>query len=156
MSYWTVARTESQREHVAARHLARAKFEIYLPRVKLRRIIEPLFPGYLFVRIESHWHTINTTIGVLHVLLSGEHPAFLHQQIINEIRMREDRRGLVRLPKPTHAIGQKVHIKRGNFANHVGIYDGSSRKDRERVLLEILGRMVVVDIAPGDLEFPPT
>jgi transcription antitermination factor NusG len=50
-------------------------------------------------------------------------------------------------------IAAKVRILRGTFADHPGIYDGASRKERERVLLEILGRMVPVDVAPADLEF---
>jgi transcription antitermination factor NusG len=72
---------------------------------------------------------------------------------MDEIRSREDRRGFIRLPKKNHERGEKVRITRGMFLDHFGIYDGSSRKDRERVLLDILGRMVPVDVAPGDLEF---
>lgn len=153
MSYWTVARTESQREHIAADHLVRRGFESYLPRIKVEAKIEPLFPRYVFVRIESHWHAINATIGVLYVLRDGDCPAVLRDAIIDEIRARQDRKGFVRLPKRTHERGEKVRITRGMFADHPGIYDGSSRKDRERVLLAILGRMVPVDVAPGDLQF---
>ena len=153
MSYWTVAQTESQRERTASIFLARNGFESYLPRIKKRKGVEPLFPGYIFIRIERHWHTINTTVGILRVLLAGECPAILRNEIMEEIRAREDRRGFIRLPKPAHKRGAKVRILRGTFADHPGIYDGASRKERERVLLEILGRMVPVDVAPADLEF---
>jgi transcriptional antiterminator RfaH len=153
MSYWTVAQTESQRERTASNHLARSGFEVYLPRLKKRKTVEPLFPGYIFVRIVQHWHAINTTIGVLRVLLAGEHPARLPDDVLEEIRAREDRRGFIRLPKRTHKRGAKVRIVRGTFADHLGIYDGASRKDRERVLLAVLGRMVPVEVAPADLEF---
>jgi transcriptional antiterminator RfaH len=153
MSYWTVAQTESQRERIAAGHLKRGGFEVYLPRIKRRKQVEPLFPGYVFVRIQIRWHAINNTIGILRVLLAGECPAVLHDQILDEIRSREDKRGFVRLPKKTHERGEPVRITRGMFADHPGIYEGSSRKDRERVLLDILGRMVPVDVAPSDLEF---
>jgi transcriptional antiterminator RfaH len=153
MSYWTVAQTESQRERTASVFLAQNGFETYLPRIKKRKLVEPLFPGYIFIRIERHWHTINTTIGILRILLAGECPAMLRNEVVDEIRAREDRRGFIRLPKPTHKRGAKVRITRGTFTDHLGIYDGASRKDRERVLLAILGRMVPVEVAPADLEF---
>jgi transcriptional antiterminator RfaH len=153
MSYWTVAQTESQREHIAAKYLKRGGFESYLPRIKKRKMVEPLFPGYVFVRIERQWRAVNNTIGILHVLLAGECPAILQDEIMDEIRSREDKRGFIRLPKKTHERGEKVRITRGMFADHPGIYDGASRKDRERVLLDILGRMVPVDVPPADLEF---
>jgi transcriptional antiterminator RfaH len=153
MSYWIVAQTESQRERTAARYLARSGFENYLPCIKRRKLIEPLFPGYIFVRIERHWHTINNTIGILRVLLAGECPAVLRDNVLDEIRGREDRRGLIRLPKKVHRRGARIRITRGMFADHPGFYDGASGKDRERVLLDVLGRLVRVYVAPNDLEF---
>jgi transcriptional antiterminator RfaH len=152
VSYWTVAQTESQRERVAADHLERGGFEVYLPRIKNRRKkIEPLFPCYLFVRVIDRWHVINRTIGILRVLTCCDHPARVTDEIINELRARENPHGFVRLPKPKP--GKHVRILRGSFADHVGVYEGASGKDRERVLLALLGRMVVVDVRPADLQF---
>jgi transcriptional antiterminator RfaH len=150
--YWTVAQTESQREHIAALHLIRNGFEVYCPRIKNRKKqVEPLFPTYLFVRIELRWHVINATIGILRVLTSCDHPARVSDEVIEEIRGRENSAGFVRLPKPTP--GKRVRIVRGMFADHVGIYEGSSGKDRERVLLALLGQMVTVNVRPADLQF---
>ena len=151
MSYWTVAQTETQRERVAARHLERRGFEVYLPRIKTRKQVEPLFPGYLFISVEERWHAINATIGILRVLTACEHPARVPDEIIDEIRSRENPAGFVRLPKPKP--GKRVRIVRGMFADHVGIYEGASGKDRERVLLALLGRMVPVEVRPSDLQF---
>jgi transcriptional antiterminator RfaH len=156
MKHWTVAQTESQREHIAADHLGRRGFEVYLPRIKeAPKQIEPLFPGYVFVRVENHWHAINATIGILRVLLAGECPAILPQHVVDELRGREDRRGFVRLPKKTHEPGERVRVLRGMLADHEGIYAGSTPKQRERVLLEILGRMVPIAFEPNDLQFLP-
>jgi transcriptional antiterminator RfaH len=104
------------------------------------------------VRIEHRWHVINATIGILRVITTCEHPARLPDEVMDELRAREDHRGFIRLPKQNRR-GQSVRIARGMFADHVGIYDGSTRKDRERVLLAILGRMVPVEVATTDLQF---
>jgi hypothetical protein len=39
------------------------------------------------------------------------------------------------------------------FRDHIGVYDGQSGKDRERVLLALLGRMVRVEVPTADLQF---
>jgi transcriptional antiterminator RfaH len=150
MQYWTVAQTESQRETVAVEHLQRGGFETYLPKIKTRKRIEPLFPGYIFVRIVDQWHAINATIAVLRVLTVCEHPAVLDDRIIAEIRQRESPSGFVRLPTPQR--GRRVRILRGSFAEHIGIYDGPW-KDRERVLLSLLGRMCTIHVPQADLQF---
>ena len=157
MAYWTVAQTESQREQTAAQHLERGGFEIYLPRLKLRGgKIEPLFPGYLFVQIECRWQVINATIGVLRVLTACERPACVGDHVIAEIRAREDPSGFVRLPRRWRPQrGSEVHIQYGSFADHLAIYQGAAGKDRERVLLSLLGRMVTIDVPSSYLRFPP-
>jgi transcriptional antiterminator RfaH len=151
MAYWTVASTEAQREALAAHHLDRLGFEIYLPLLRARAgKIEPLFPGYVFVQVELQWRPINGTIGVLRVLTNGEQPARLANQVVDEIRSREDRSGFVRLPRLRR--GNAVRVARGVFASKIGIYQGSTGKDRERVLLSLLGRQVRVEVPAKFLE----
>ena len=82
-------------------------------------------------------------------------PAKLPTQIVSEIRSREGRNGLVRLPEaPRYRNGDRVGIVRGLFKGKTGIYAGSSGKDRERVLLDLLGRSTMVDLARADLTPP--
>jgi transcriptional antiterminator RfaH len=152
--YWGIAQCHPQQEGRAEEHLKRKGFEIYLPRIKVsvkdRKRIAPLFPGYLFVRINSVWYPILSTIGVLRVLRNGnEEPSRIEDKIVKNIREREVR-GLVKLPKPMQP-GDQVRILRGTFKDHIAIYDGMSGKERERVLLELLGRKVPIDIHPDDL-----
>jgi transcriptional antiterminator RfaH len=148
---WRVSHSATTIQHREL-EFERGGFEIYLPRVKIRRKkIEPLFPGYVFVRIEQRWHVINATIGIIRVLTTCDHPARLPDDVIDELRGRQDRRGFVKLPKPEP--GHRVRILRGAFVDHVGIYEGAGSKDRERVLLALLGRMVPVEVHPNDLQF---
>jgi transcription elongation factor/antiterminator RfaH len=152
MMFWSVVQTETQRENVAAHFLQQGGFETYLPKIKAQQRIVPLFPAYLFVRVIDHWYDINNTIGVVQLLHAGDQPAKLKDKIVDSIKSRE-RGGIVKLPDPNRLRpGQQVRIKRGSFEGHCGIYQGMSGKQRERVLLELLGRSVPVDVATADVD----
>jgi len=151
---WGIIQTHSNREAVAAAELARKGIQNYLPRIAIigrlgtRRLV-PLFPGYLFVRIGPLWYPIISTVGVLRLLRNGERqPARIDDAIVRDIRAREVR-GIVQLPKRI-AVGDRVKIIRGSFRDHVAVYEGMSGKERQRVLLELLGRQVRVELDPDD------
>jgi len=151
MSYWAVAQCESCRERTAQRFLEQDGFETYLPIIKIGKRTVPLFPAYLFVKIVHRWYSIENTIGVLQLLSSGDTPSRLDDKIITQIRSQE-RNGIVKLPKPRGLqLGDRVVILRGAFFDRVGLYDGQSARDRQFVLLELLGRSVRVEIPRLDL-----
>lgn len=157
MTYWAIAQTHAQREGVAVEHLKRKGFEVYCPRIKVPSVVGrhrvmrdvPLFPCYLFVQVIEIWSPILSTVGVLRVLRNGkDEPSRIEAKIITRIQEQEIR-GIVKLPKRLQR-GDKVRITRGSFKDFIGVYDGMSGKERERVLLEMLGRKVPVDIHPDD------
>lgn len=158
MPYWTVAQTQPQREGVAARFLAMGAYETYLPRIKIKRPhrqtrIAPLFPSYIFVRIELFWYPVLSTIGISRVLCDCDGPVKLSDHEIAKIRNREVD-GFVTLPKkrPRWRVGERIRIQRGTFQNHFAVYDGMSPGDRSRVLLNLLGRQVKVNLASSDIQ----
>jgi transcriptional antiterminator RfaH len=155
--YWAIAQTENQRETIAAYFLARANFETYLPRIRIKRGVKsrivPLFPSYILVRILDRWHAVENTIGVTRLITSGSGPARLRDEIVDQIRGRETN-GLVKLPsaaKTAFRRGQPVAISRGSFRGHVALFDGMSAHDRVNVLLDLLGRRVKIELAFGDV-----
>jgi len=84
--------------------------------------------------------------------MDGTRPAKLRDEIVDQIRGRE-KNGLIMLPKADDGFqkGQKVQVSNGNFAGHIGVYDGMRGEDRERVLLELLGQSVPVELPLGVL-----
>lgn len=144
MSYWAIAQTEPQREHIARVLLMRAGYETYAPRIKQQGRIQPLFPTYLFVRIIERWYPVLWTIGVSRMLMAGESPAALREDVVPLLRKRE-RGGLVRLPTPEPKFkrGQQVKIIRGALEGQLGLFEGQSGRDRVCVLLGMLGSSIV-------------
>jgi len=153
MAGWWCCQTESQREHLVRLLLMRNGFETYAPRIKHHGRIAWLFPTYLFIAARQQFYSVLWTPGVVRLLMSGDRPAQLGAEVIAEIHKRETRDGFVKLPAGRQGLkkGQDVRITKGSFCGHIGLFDGMNGHDRARVLLELLGRKVSVEMAQNDL-----
>jgi transcription antitermination factor NusG len=153
--FWCVAQTEPQRERFAVEQLGYLGYETYFPRVRFKKLgkwrTSPLFPSYLFLRrADDQFWTARWAMGVVSLLMSGDRPSRLSDDIINEIQKKEVN-GFVKLrSRPKMKRGQYVRITGGRFDGHIAIYEGQSGHERERVLLELLGRMVPVELGYSD------
>jgi transcription antitermination factor NusG len=148
--YWTVAQAVVAREPYAAANLQRAGYRVYLPvtRIHPRRNVVALFPSYLFVRVEQRWSNIQHTVGVVRLLRAGDVPARLPERVVADLQAREVD-GVVALP--TLRRGQTVRVVGGSLRGRLAIYQGMAGRDRERVLIEFLGRQVSAVVAVGDV-----
>jgi len=157
-SAWYVVQTQINAEAKAAFNLVRQGFEIYLPRYlkrrsharKIEKVAAPLFPRYMFVRIDiatQRWRSVQSTYGVSHLVLNGSDPAPVAEQVIDALKARHDAGGFVKLEQRVKfAIGEKVRVLAGVFAENLGLFDGMADRDRVAILLELLGRKVRVSI----------
>jgi transcriptional antiterminator RfaH len=151
---WYVVQTHAHAEGKAAAHLARQGFDAYLPRYLKRRrharrietVAAPLFPRYLFVTVDmvcQRWRAIHSTIGVTHLVCNGDDPVPVTDDVIETLKAREDEQGFVTLrQRPRFALGEKVRVLDGVFADCLGLFDGMKDSDRVTVLLDLLGRKV--------------
>lgn len=158
---WYVAQTQPHAERKAVVHLARQGFDVYLPCFLKRRrharkietVSAPLFPRYLFVAIDmeaQRWRSIQSTVGVSHLVCNGEAPAIVPATVIDEIKGRQDENGFVHLDQRPHfAPGDEVRIVDGVFSACLGLFEGMADRDRVAVLLDLLGRKVRV-VLGGD------
>jgi transcriptional antiterminator RfaH len=163
-SFWCAARLMLRREALATHCLGLAGFDVYLPRLRERRIIRgkrvevnpPLFPGYCFVLIVLQWHAARWCPGVFNLIMDGSGPAHVPDAVIAEIRARE-RGGLIELPKPPALKpGDRVRITSGAFGGHLALYAGQTGHERVAVLLQFLGaqqrtELPAAAIAPVEL-----
>jgi transcriptional antiterminator RfaH len=160
-----VIKTRPRQEDRALENLERQGFEVYLPKIpvpkRLRglwsQVIEPLFPGYLFLHANPNQVSLSpvrSTFGVSGLVRFGQRIAPVPDDIIDYLRAREregaDGNILEELP---FSPGDKVDVVTGSFAGLSAIYQMAKGADRALVLVSMLGRqnsvMVPIhDIAP--------
>jgi len=158
--FWACAQIEPFRERLALHCLGLNGFEVYCPRlreqvrIRGRKIVRtpPLFPGYTFVLIVSRWWDARWSAGVRRLVMDGELPAKVPDDVIAEIRGRE-RNGLVELPKPRGLMpGSKVRLISGPFCDQIGLLGGLRARERVLVLLQMLGGERPVEVGRNAIE----
>jgi|ERR1700737_4927359 len=153
---WAVVTTQPHREPVALENLARQGFPAYCPSVRrritharrTRDVLRPLFPGYLFVHVNSdqlQYRPILSTRGVRTLVRFGQRPSFLEDAFIRDLKSREVDGVIVRPPSP-YEVGQTVRIAGGPFDGIVAAIIEMDEKDRLVVLMNLLNRSTKVKI----------
>lgn len=163
MKKWYALYTKQREEVWAKTNLEERGLEVYLPLyLKKRRharkvdmVKTPLFPRYIFVRADvtkGERPAMAYAPGVEYVLSFGSKLATVDDRIIDEIRIREDEKGLVSMGvEPAFKSGQKVRIEDGAFTDHVGLFQCSSDDQRVFVLLDLMGRSVRVRLPENSI-----
>ncbi len=151
---WHVVYTQPRAESRAIIHLERQGYRVFCPRYRktvrhahtATSILAPLFPNYLFLRLDvscDAWHSVNGTRGVVRLFTQGETPQPVPHGIVEALQARMSANGALEW-EPTFKIGQAVRIADGPFANLVGTLEHLDAAGRVRVLLDLLGRSVSV------------
>ena len=155
---WLVATSENGKQAVARSFLQDRGFEVYFPRFRERRFFRGhkqfvesyLFGRYFFVLFVPLWYQIRFTFGVDSVFMHEEAPALVRDDVIDEIKAREDRDGVITIRKGFRH-GQRVRVKSGPLAGIIGAFERMGARDREVALLSILGQLTQVEFAAGSL-----
>lgn len=93
---WFCVKAKPRQEAVAVRNLrALGPVELVFPRIrrtrrgheKNREVVEPLFPGYLFLRYDAAEliGSVRSTRGVLHLVAKNGQPVEVDVKVINEL-----------------------------------------------------------------------
>lgn len=152
---WYLVHTKPRQEDIALTNLERQGYACYLPQMRIERVrrrkaevaIEPMFPRYLFIRLDSSnqgksWSPIRSTLGVSQLVHFGTRAAKVDDNLIDLLHQRE--RNL-----PTEALfhsGDSVVIADGPFAGIEAIYQTADAERRAFILLKILAKTVSMHI----------
>lgn len=161
---WYCLLAQPKREHLAAQVIQReAGLTTFCPRlayVKMTargrvRFVEALFPGYLFVQIESLaavYRQLRAIKGVREVVQYGQRVPTVPEALIRQLQARLVADAVFELPEPGLQVGERVRVLTGPFAGFEAIIN-ELKPARERValLLEFLGETRLVDVAPDQV-----
>jgi len=132
--FWYLVQAKTRQEATAEMNLQHLGVETFCPYIKQIKTNQwkiqaegkgPLFPGYLFVRVDmsTEFRKVTYAHGVLRVVKFGAAPALVAEEIIHSIRAREDN-GLVVLSPSSHLKpGQAVLIAKGPFSGFEAIFE---------------------------------
>lgn len=145
---WFAAQLRPQGERIVLAHLHRQGFEAALPRrsvdrrvgTRFRRVLEPLFPGYVFVTFDPAdpgSRAVRSTRGIARLIGNERGPTALPEGFVEAIMSRCDCHGLV-LPDEVLPEGSDVRVLSGPFTGLVGKILRASAGERVSVLLTLL------------------
>jgi transcriptional antiterminator RfaH len=157
---WYVVHTKQRQEALALTNLNRQGFECYIPMLKIQKlrrnkatlVEEPMFPRYLFIRLDSSgsgqsWSPIRSTLGVSQLVRFGGQPAVVDSQLIALLRSREQGGR----PEPIFKAGEKVVVADGPFVGFEAIFQTADAESRSMILLEMLSKPVAMRIETASL-----
>ena len=161
---WYVVATRPKQESIARDHLTHQGYRVLLPEISLKKrrqnrwvaVVEPLFPGYLFVQItfgQDDPAPIHSTRGCRNLVRFGEHHPPVPAAVL-EVLMRQA--NSVTEGGPLFVAGERVRVDSGPFAGVTAVFDMPKGDDRAQVLIQMLGKVqqlvVGVDQLAADSE----
>lgn len=160
LEQWFAAYTFSCHEKRVAQHLSTHHIECFLPVHKkinrwkngLRMLIEkPLFPGYVFVKMDRKDRVRVLEISGVHSIVgAGRQPIPLPYEEIEALR-----RGMHLLnaePHPLLKFGEKVLIRKGPLEGVAGIVVRQKNSTRIVLTLDLIMKSISVEVDNEDLE----
>ncbi len=156
---WFAVVTKPRQERVAHENLQRQGFQCFLPMAenpyqrrsrKHARIIEPLFPRYLFLSAIAEFQNlapVRSTRGVITMVRFGTKLAIVPEFIIMALKnLMAPGSDLIRIQPVKIEEGDEVRIFDGPLAGIGAIVHKRNSEDRVQLLLEMLGRPISVEV----------
>jgi transcriptional antiterminator RfaH len=157
MPAWYSARTKPKHEHIAAANLCKQlDLDVFFPRLRLEkltkrgliRVVEPLFPCYIFVRcvIEERVSDIQHTSGISSLVHFGNKIPHIPDPIIGELQECFGADDTI-VVESRLAPGDEVTVGAGAFAGMSAlVLKNLPAKKRVQILLDVLGRPTPVEV----------
>ncbi len=160
---WYAVHCLPRKEAGAQMQLANQGFQTFLPRIrktrrharKLDTVLVSFFPRYLFVALDmerDRWRCINGTIGVSRLVMQNDRPQALPGGVVEHLLTFANGDGVMSFDKEGRLkVGQEVELLDGPFASKLGTIECLGSDERVRLLLDLMGRKVRVNVASRDV-----
>jgi transcriptional antiterminator NusG len=163
--YWCVVRTKPRWEERVAACLEAEEISSYAPKVvrtcppnprragarRKERYEKPkmLFPGYVFVQLAPRdcVERMRWFPGVRHTLSQSTLVAAVADEDVQEIRGRENEKGVIEIPVPPLRAGEHICVVEGPFEGLEGLFERYlTSAERVQILLKLLGALRHVEL----------
>jgi transcriptional antiterminator RfaH len=145
---WYLVRTKTGKERWVRDQLTAQLPEVFLPLLeariprwgKLAWSIMPLFPGYLFARLDpqKHYFDVRYLPGVQGLVSAGNDPIAVPSGVIEEIR-RRGVNGVVKIEEKDFDSGERLRVVQGPFNGFEAIFERYlSSAERISILLNAI------------------
>lgn len=155
---WYCFQALPKKEHLAANFLRKEMgLAVCCPRVASLKItkrgkvrfLEPLFPGYVFVRadLKQNYRRILSTNGIRKLVVYGEKVPVVPESFMDDLQKHVQGDGILEAKTPQLEKGQTVRILDGPFENWEAVVSGLiTSKERVLLFLEFLGRQMEIAV----------
>lgn len=158
MAYsWRVVYCKARQEARARVHLNNQGYRVFLPLLRFRKrlrgrdqfCLEPMFPRYLFVSLDTQqsWAPIRSTRGVVGLVRIGDSAPIVPAELISQLLSCSDDDGVIEASKQQLQNKQPVEITAGPFAGYRGLFESRKGEQRAMILLEVLSRQQRIEVS---------
>lgn len=160
MEAWYLLYCKRGQTERAKKHLSNQDIPCFTPMITLEKVvrgkrtkvIEPLFPNYLFIELDPervHTTTVQATRGVSHFIRFGALPTVIPFTVIKTLMTAPP----TEMCAPeTPMLGDTVMITQGTFEGFQAIYHESDGEKRAILLLNLLNKAVKQTLANTDFK----
>jgi transcriptional antiterminator RfaH len=154
---WYVIQAKAQSELVAKVNLENQGFEVYLPMTERRRRIrnkpvlkiEALFPGYIFILLDTthdNWAPIRSTRGVIKLVRFGLEPGRVPDDLITLLKDNEMDKMDTVVNLNQFKVGDKVRVATGPLAGYEGVFQEQNGSKRAMILLNLINNFTKIQV----------
>ena len=159
---WYLIQCKGGESFRAAEHLDNQGYQVFHPvlqvqkkrRGKLCWLDEPLFPYYLFIRLDrldSNWRPIRSTRGVLRLVGFGDEPLAVDDALVETLRDSAVGETSAQRANVYFRAGEIVEITEGPFRALQAVFDSQKGEERAIVLLNMLQGQQRLEMPIGHL-----
>ncbi|MFQ6116412.1 MAG: antiterminator LoaP [bacterium] len=164
-SNWYVLRTKTGHEDRVRSRLESKTgcLSVLLPKTEVmvtrsgrkKKLLKPLFPGYIFVEMElndNFRYEIKNTPGVINFIGCGNDPTPVLENEIKYIMTLVDD-GQTPLMETTFKVGDRAQVVNGPFMGTSGVITEIDIKRKKiKIAIDILGKQVAIDLDYDDIK----
>ncbi|RON17221.1 transcriptional activator RfaH [Pseudomonas brassicacearum] len=159
-SNWYLLQCKPRQDERAHLNLLQQNYVIFHPQLvtervirgKRHRVLESLFPGYLFIHLSrnDNWAPLRSTRGVSRIVEFNHGPATVAEHVIEHLRARCFESADAHVDHDLKP-GEHLQILRGPLSTLEGIFVSSLGDERVMILLQFLNRDQTICVPLSDL-----